>query len=104
MEATEADAAPRMERLVGVGISWKLAGQVGVQVMRLATVAVLARLLTPHDYGAAAIAVAMASFAPQVADMGIGSALVQAETASPAVRSTAFWASVASGLGLFAIT
>jgi len=101
--APEADAAPRMERLVGIGISWKLASQVAIQLIRLFTVAVLARLLTPSDYGAAAIAVALASFAPQVADMGIGSALVQTETASRTVRSTAFWASIASGVGLFLI-
>jgi polysaccharide transporter, PST family len=92
-----------MERLVGIGATWKLAGQIAIQVMRLATVAVLARLLTPHDYGAAAIGIALASFAPQLADMGIGSALVQAEKAPPTVRSTAFWASCASGLGLFLI-
>jgi polysaccharide transporter, PST family len=92
-----------MERLVGIGITWKLAGQIAIQVLRLLTVAILARLLTPHDYGAAAIAIALASFAPQLADMGIGSALVQAETASRTVRSTAFWASIASGVGLFVI-
>jgi O-antigen/teichoic acid export membrane protein len=92
-----------MERLVGVGITWKLASQAAVQLMRLLTVAVLARLLTPHDYGAAAIAIALAAFAPQVADMGMGSALVQAETAPRIVRSTAFWASVASGVGLFVV-
>jgi PST family polysaccharide transporter len=101
--APEADAAPRMERLVGIGITWKLAGQIAVQLIRLLTVAVLARLLTPADYGAAAIAIALASFAPQVADMGIGSALVQTETESRTVRSTAFWASIASGAGLFLI-
>jgi O-antigen/teichoic acid export membrane protein len=103
MQRTETDADPRIERQIGIGITWKLAGQISVQVIRLATVAVLARLLTPHDYGAAAIAIALASFAPQLADMGIGSALVQAERASGTVRSTAFWASLASGLGLFLI-
>jgi O-antigen/teichoic acid export membrane protein len=103
MDRTEAAAAPRMERLVGIGITWKLAGQIAIQLIRLLTVAVLARLLTPHDYGAAAIAIALASFAPTVADMGIGSALVQAEAAPQRVRSTAFWASVVSGVGLFAI-
>jgi PST family polysaccharide transporter len=92
-----------MERLVGIGITWKLGGQIAVQLVRLLTVAVLARLLTPADYGAAAIAVALASFAPQLADMGLGSALVQAEHAPRAVRATAFWASIASGVGLFAI-
>jgi O-antigen/teichoic acid export membrane protein len=103
MAQIDSDAAPRMERLVGIGITWKLAGQVAIQVVRLMTVAVLARLLTPHDYGAAAIAVALASFAPQLADMGIGSALVQADEAPRRVRSTAFWASCASGLAAFAV-
>ncbi len=101
MEPTEANDGPRMERLVGIGITWKLTGQVAVQLIRLLTVAVLARLLTPHDYGAAAVAVALAAFAPQVADMGIGSALVQAQNGSRTVRSTAFWASLGCGLGLF---
>ena len=92
-----------MERLVGKGVAWKLGSQVAIQLIRLLTVAVLARLLTPHDYGAAAVAVALAAFASTVADMGIGSALVQAEDASQTVRSTAFWASVACGIGLFVL-
>ncbi len=104
MERTEANAAPGMERLVGIGITWKLAGQVAVQLIRLLTVAVLARLLTPRDYGAAAVAVALAAFAPTVADMGIGSALVQAREASQTVRSTAFWGSLGCGVGLFLLT
>lgn len=101
MAQTETSAEPGMERLVGVGISWKLGGQVAVQLLRLGTVAILARLLTPSDYGAAAIAVALAAFAPQVADMGLGSALVQSQDGSLVVRSTAFWASIGVGLGLF---
>ena len=104
MDQVKADAAPHVERLVGIGITWKLTGQVAIQLSRLLTVAVLARLLTPHDYGAAAIAIALAMFAPTVADMGVGSALVQAENASRTVRSTAFWAAVGSGLTLFVIT
>jgi O-antigen/teichoic acid export membrane protein len=103
MDRTEAETAPRMERLVGVGVTWKLTGQVAIQVIRLLTVAVLARLLTPSDYGAAAIAIALAAFAPTVADMGIGTALVQAEKATQRIRSTAFWAAVGSGVGLCVI-
>jgi PST family polysaccharide transporter len=102
MAKTDSDT-PQMEQLVGIGVRWKLAGQIAIQTMRLLTVAVLARLLTPHDYGAAAIAVALASFAPQLADMGIGSALVQAEDAPRTVRATAFWASVGSGVALLII-
>ena len=103
MDRPEAEAAPRMERLVGTGIKWKLGGQIAIQLSRLLTVAVLARLLTPADYGAAAIAIVLAAFAPTVADMGIGAALVQAETASQKIRSTAFWASVMFGIGLFVV-
>ena len=99
----DSEVAPQMERQVGVGVTWKLAGQVGVQSIRLITVAMLARLLTPEDYGAAAIAIALATSRPTVADMGIGSALVQTETAPRLVRSTAFWASIGFGLGLFVL-
>lgn len=102
--ASEATGAPPgMERLVGIGISWKLVGQIAIQATRLLTVVVLARFLTPADYGAAAIAVALAMFAPTVADMGIGTALVQAKEAPRTVRSTAFWASIAFGIGLFVV-
>ena len=95
-----APAPAHVERSVGIGIVWKLAGQFGLQTVRLGTVAILARLLHPADYGAAAIAVALASFAPTLGDMGMGSALVQTETATRLVRSTVFWASIAFGVGL----
>jgi O-antigen/teichoic acid export membrane protein len=94
-----AERAPaHLERSVGVGVVWKLVGQAGVQGIRFVTVAVLARLLTPADYGAAAIAIALASFAPSVADMGMGAALVQTNRATRVVRSTVFWSSLAFGV------
>ena len=91
------------ERLVGVGVNWKLGGQVFVQGIRLATVVILARLLTPDDYGVAAIAITLAAFAPTLADMGMGSALVQTEEAPQRVQSTTFWAALAFGVGLSAL-
>src|SRR5512132_1645356 len=82
----------QMERLVGVGVGWKLTGQLLVQGLRLVTVLILARLLTPADYGTAAIAIALGSFAPTVADLGMSTALVQVDQASRRMRSTTFWA------------
>ena len=64
------------------------------------TVAILARLLAPADYGAAAVAVALASFATTLGDMGMGAALIQTDRATRLVRSTAFWGSVAFGVGM----
>jgi O-antigen/teichoic acid export membrane protein len=79
----DADASRGLERQVGVGAAWKLVGQLGVQGIRLLTVAILARLLTPGEYGAAAIAVALATFAPTLADMGMGAADRRVRPCSP---------------------
>ena len=97
----EPDADQPIERMVGKGITWKLTGQLAIQSIRLLTVAILARFLSPEEYGTAAIAVALAAFAPTVADMGVGSALVQIDKAPRMVRSTAFWTSIAFGTALF---
>lgn len=91
------DASSDVERLVGVGAAWKLGGQLGVQCIRLLAVVMLARLLRPEDYGVAAVTITLASFAPTIGDMGMGSALVQTDSATRTVRATAFWASVAFG-------
>ena len=96
--------SPHLERQVGLGAAWKLLGQVAIQAIRLATVAILARLLVPADYGAAAIAIAIAAFAPTVADMGMGAALVQTDVATRVARSTVFWASLACGVTLSVLT
>ena len=97
------DGALHIERSVRTGVLWKFVGQIGVQGTRFVTVAVLARLLEPADYGSAAVAVALATFAPTVGDMGMGAALVQTDRATPSVRSTAFWGSLAFGVSISAL-
>ena len=96
-------ARDHLRRSIRVGVLWKLIGTAGIQSIRFATVVILARLLGPSDYGAAAIAISLASFAPSLGDMGIGSALVQTERATRLVRSTALWGSVGFGLALAAV-
>jgi O-antigen/teichoic acid export membrane protein len=99
----QAEGALHVERSVRTGVLWKFVGQLGVQGTRFVTVAVLARLLEPADYGAAAVAVALASFAPTLGDMGMGSALVQTDRVTRKVRSTAFWGALAFGLSISAV-
>ena len=79
------------------GAVWAIGSQVAVQAVRLAGVVVLARLLTPADYGVAALAVTLASFSMTLGDFGFGTALVQAETASQRWASTACWAALGAG-------
>ena len=79
------------------GAVWAIGSQVAVQAVRLAGVVVLARLLTPADYGVAALAVTLASFSMTLGDFGFGTALVQAETVSQRWASTACWAALGAG-------
>ena len=94
------DGRPGLERAAAVGVAWKFVGQAGVQATRFVTVAILAHLLSPTDYGQAAIAVTLAAFAPTLGDMGMGAALVQTERHTQTVRATTFWASVGFGIAM----
>jgi len=93
------DVAPHeVERSLKRGAVWALGAQIGVQAIRFASVIVLARLLSPDDYGAAAIAVMIGAFSVTLGDLGYGLALVQASTASQRWASTACWCALGAGL------
>ena len=86
-----------IERALKRGALWAVGSQVALQTIRLLGVIVLARLLTPDEYGAAALAVTIASFSMILGDLGYGTALVQAATASQRWASTACWCALAAG-------
>ena len=93
------DVAPHeIGRALRRGAVWALAVQIMVQGIRFGSVVLLARLLTPSDYGAAALAVTIASFSPILGDVGYGTALIQAGTAARPWASTACWAALGAGL------
>lgn len=58
---------------------WASVGVGGQQVLRLVVVLVLARILSPADFGIVAIAQTILSFADVLQQMGLGSALVQTD-------------------------
>lgn len=96
---TPVDVAPHeIQRSVKRGALWAFGAQIGVQALRLVGVAVLARLLTPDDYGAAALAITIGSFSMVLGPLGYNIALVQASTASQRRASTACWCAVAAGV------
>jgi polysaccharide transporter, PST family len=79
------------------GVGWKIATQIVVQVTRLVVVIVLARLLSPHDYGLAAVALVYIGVATIFTDLSLGVALIQRPTLNEGDRSTAFWTTVGAG-------
>jgi O-antigen/teichoic acid export membrane protein len=82
------------------GVAWLGGGQLVRQVLGLATTAVLARLLTPDDFGLFGMSYLAAEFAQLLTAFGFGAAIVQKQVDSPAVLTSAFWANIALGLGV----
>jgi O-antigen/teichoic acid export membrane protein len=60
-----------------VGLRWSAATQVGCQVLRLAVTVVLARILSPRDFGLAAMLFAFAGFVRVFTSSGFGPSIVQ---------------------------
>jgi O-antigen/teichoic acid export membrane protein len=89
---------PDLAARVAGGLAWKLGSQVVVQGSRTVVGIVLAHLLSPHDYGLAAMALVFTSLAPIFTDLSLSVALVQRPTIDEADRSTAFWTTVIASL------
>ena len=82
------------------GTGMTLATQ-GVRVLlQLCSVVLLARLLTPQDFGRIAMVASVIGVADLLRDAGLSSAAVQAKTLSEAERTNLFWANL--GLGVVA--
>jgi len=69
-----------------------------VQALRIGGLVVLARALSPHDFGLFKILVVVSTFAMLVNEAGIPDALIQRRDLSPAHHATAWWMSI--GLAL----
>ena len=80
------------------GIGWKVISSITLQSSRIVTAVLLARLLTPHDYGLAGMVLVVSALVAVFADLAFGAALIQRRTLSEADRSTVFWTSVGMGL------
>jgi O-antigen/teichoic acid export membrane protein len=85
------------------GAAWTTSAAVSVQVSRLIFGVALARLLTPHEYGIAGMALVFSALILGISDLGLGAGLVQRATITEADRSTVFWTSVAVGFALAGI-
>jgi O-antigen/teichoic acid export membrane protein len=75
-------------------------GQVGRFLLQTGSTVVLARLLTPTDFGLVAMVAAVTGFIGRFKDMGLTMATVQRETVTNLQASVLFWLNVAVSLGL----
>jgi PST family polysaccharide transporter len=69
-------------------------------VLQIAAAIVLARLLTPEDFGLVAIVMVLTSIAPGLIDFGLGDAVAQRAKINQTQVSSLFWLSTAIGLAV----
>jgi O-antigen/teichoic acid export membrane protein len=90
-------AAPGLRDRAASGVLWSVAQRWAARIGGLLTVVVLARLLTPDDFGVVAVAMAFIPVVYLLSDFGFSTYVVQVEDASPRVISTAFWYAMFAG-------
>ncbi|WP_240739801.1 lipopolysaccharide biosynthesis protein [Leucobacter triazinivorans] len=82
------------------GALFTMGAQLARILLQLLSVVVLARLLTPHDYGLLAIALVLVGIGEILRDFGLTSAAVQAPTLTEGQRDNLFWINSALGAAL----
>lgn len=82
------------------GFLWLLVGNGFQSILKLVVLAVLARLLTPEDFGIVAISTVLLSFSKILVDLGVGPALVQKKVIDQGHISSGFFISVLLSLCL----
>lgn len=76
-ESANRNPPPSLGRQVAVGAGWMTGIQLLSKIIEVAFIAVLARLLTPADFGVIAGAMIFVQFASMLVEIGIGATLVQ---------------------------
>ena len=79
------------------GIGWTATSQIAQLLMSILISAILARLLTPSDFGLIAMVLVFSNFVAIFAGFGLTSAIVQKQEISDEALSSTFWINV--GLG-----
>jgi O-antigen/teichoic acid export membrane protein len=90
------------QRVVQSGTA-KLAGQAANFVLRLAFLTIMARLLSPEEFGLFAMVTVVTGFYGLFTSAGLSSATVQRVTVTDAQISTLFWFNMLIGAGLCAL-
>lgn len=81
-------------RAAASGAAWLTAQKWIVRLSGLVTIAVLARMVTPEEFGVVAVASAVIPFVLLLSDLGLSTYLVQADDPDERMLSTGFWFSL----------
>ena len=93
-EETTANLGARVQS----GVAWKAISQVLLQVSRMIVALVVAHLLSPHEWGVAAMVMVVVGFMVAITDNALGPALVQKPNLTEEDKSTVLWLNVTLGI------
>lgn len=99
----ETASAPFSKEATISGIGWSVVSRLGRIGLQFVIGAILARLLSPADFGLIAMITVFSGFANIFMDLGFGSALIQKQDARPEHYDSVFWLNVAAGLLLMVL-
>lgn len=93
-------AARTLKRQTAQGAVVSVGAQVGAFVIRTGSMVIMARLLTPKDFGLVGMVAAVTGFLSLFRDLGLSSATIQRDSVTEEQTSTLFWINVAVGATL----
>jgi O-antigen/teichoic acid export membrane protein len=98
-----ARSTDRLAHTSSRGVFVTMGGFGGKTLIQLASTVVLARLLSPADFGLVAMVTAIVGVADLLRDFGLTGAIIQARTLSDRMWMSVMWLSVALGIGLMLV-
>jgi O-antigen/teichoic acid export membrane protein len=85
------------------GVKWSGISMGVVTGLQFITLAVLARLLSPSDFGLMGMIMVVIGFAQLFADMGISNAIIYRQDTTREELSSLYWLNILAGIGVFLI-
>lgn len=99
-DSSPSDSGPNLSARAVRGAAITISAQLAKVVLQVVSVVLLARLLSPHDYGLIAMVVAIVGIAELLREFGLSAAAVQSPSLSRDEQINLFWLNTLLGLVL----
>lgn len=93
-----------LKMLTTFGILWNGISQFSTQIFQFITIIILARLLTPEDFGIVGLATLFTGLITVINELGMSAAIIQRKDINDVHISTSFWTNIGMGIILFIFT
>ena len=85
------------------GVKWNGVSMGVITGLQFITLIVLARILSPMDFGVMGMIMVVIGFAQAFADMGLSNAIIHRQDTSPDQLSSLYWLNVLAGVAVFCV-